>query len=241
MFVKSVLGKPTASRGPSSPRQHENTVRYLQELYTIMVAVALQVAIARMFDERQESAPFRFGVLPLLVTFVATLIPFFHGTLRHLDDTYIEQLARPTRNGALLADFVLLFLQSCLFFALAVHIAHPETFGRIFVALLLLDALWAIGTRLVFFPVTGNVVKDLQIIFLGNEQHAPITWAKNNLIFVALLVVLLGVAETAQPVQWEWGLAIGIAVLGLARTIRDYNTSWTFYFPDHTPDGVDSL
>src|SRR5215208_6828429 len=98
MLVKAILGDHRTSNR-SSPRQHESTVRYLQELYTIMVAVALPVAITRMFDERQESAPFRLEVLPLLVTFVATLIPFFHGTLRHLDDTYVHRLVRPDRNG----------------------------------------------------------------------------------------------------------------------------------------------
>jgi hypothetical protein len=174
------------------------------------------------------------------VAFVATLIPFFHGTLRHLDSVYIEQNVRPVRNGALLADFTLLFLQSCFFFALGVHIAHPDTFGWIFVGLLLLDALWAIATRLVFFPVTDNVIDELQIIFFGNETHAPITWAKNNLIFVALVAIFLKFAETMKPELQEGQLAIGIAVLGLIRTFSDYKKSWDFYFPEQAADDVAS-
>lgn len=239
MMVKTILGEADTSRR-SSPRQRESTVRYLQELYAIVVALALQVAITRMFDERQESAPFRPEVLPLLVAFVATLIPFFHGTLRHLDSAYIEQNVRPVRYGALalLADFILLFLQSCFFFALAVHVAHPVIFGWILMFLLLLDAGWAIVTHLFFFRDADSVMDELRVIFVPNAtaKQPELAWARNNLIFVGYFFVFLTAIVIAEWVPGNVAISLVVLVLALVRTFADYLSPWEFYFPEHAAE-----
>ena len=67
----------------------------------------------------------------LSAALLVTLIPFYHGALRHLDEQYAGAGARQAR-GFVLVDFLVLFLESCVFLALAVSIARPEVFGWLF-------------------------------------------------------------------------------------------------------------
>ncbi|MBK9067349.1 MAG: hypothetical protein IPL76_10780 [Gemmatimonadetes bacterium] len=53
---------------------------------------------------------------------MATLFPFYHGALRHLDDAYLENENHHIKRGALIFDFLLLFLHAMCFVVLALLI-----------------------------------------------------------------------------------------------------------------------
>jgi hypothetical protein len=131
--------------------------------------------------------------------------------------TYVEAGGSTRiKSGALLADFVLLFLEGCLFIMIAAIIKSTENMAWTAVGLLILDSLWGFLAWLAF---TG-----------AQSQFAEKRWAIINIITaVVIIIILIFGRETfvAQPTQAQWGLA---AILTL-RTIMDYWLCWDFYFP----------
>ena len=105
----------------------ERIVRSLQGLYTVVAGLALTKSIERLFEGSTSSqVEFHAHHLPGLVAFIATLIPFYHGALRHLDRRYIEEHGAGLKDGALAADFALLFVEGCFLAAMAYLVATPS-------------------------------------------------------------------------------------------------------------------
>ncbi len=124
---------------PSLAKQ-ESSVRHLQLLYTIVAGLALSDAIGALFGEQAADDASAWQLLPLLIAFVVTLIPFFHAALRHLDDAYlIDPTAHQVKRGALAADFLFLFFEGCLLFALAHRLEAERVFLGLFSVLLVVD------------------------------------------------------------------------------------------------------
>ena len=71
-------------------KPQDNSVKNLEHLYTTVVAVALSLAIYQLIDTTGGKIQFRLELVWCFLTFLVTLIPFYHGALRHLDITYIE-------------------------------------------------------------------------------------------------------------------------------------------------------
>ncbi len=67
----------------------ERSVSHLQQLYTVVVGLALTVAITNLIDQAAP-VPIRMAALPYFVSYLVTLVPFYHGALRHLDVTYLK-------------------------------------------------------------------------------------------------------------------------------------------------------
>lgn len=156
------------------------SVRGLSDLYSVVVAVALSGAVVKLVDANSEGLPIRFELFPYFVAFLATLIPFYHGALRHLDKTYVEERGRGVLKGALLVDFVLLFVEGCMFLGISLLMHRPSAVVWGLTFLLFFDALWGIGAHLLFTQ--------------RGAQKAELRWAWINLACVAVLVgSLLGV------------------------------------------------
>lgn len=149
-----------------------------------------------------------YATLPWFVAFVVTLIPFYHGALRHVDEAYIFTRVRP-RDLTFLVDYLILFSEAGVLFLLALVIDEPQSFLYVFALLLLVDLAWAIMTH-----------------FLTNRFEEVRTWATIN--FVSLLVMALihwtPMLDAAEPVY--------LVVLAVLRTAADYTFAWKFYFPE---------
>ena len=202
----------------------ERPIRHLQGLYTVVVGIALTVALTKLVDQDGQ-IPIRFDVLPYFLAYLITLVPFYHGALRHLDITYFEDPDQRTRSGALMADWGLLFLESCMLLGIALLVARPESFSYALAALLVFDTVWAFLAHLAFSPKSP-------------EQHAERRWAIINLPTSALLIlamVYLHSLDVAQkPVDtYRW---ITILTVSALRTIVDYSWCWSFYYPSSTAD-----
>lgn len=198
-------------------RAAESSVRNLGALYSVVVGVALAFAMESVIDPAAVGSPFQWHLLPLFFVLVVTLIPFYHGALRHLDVTYVEHGGKDVRAGALLADFLLLFLEGSLFVALAVLMARPEVFAWTFVALLVLDTIWGFTAHLAFSK--HPVLK------------AEARWAIINAVAVAVLIlflILIGAYPPGVPPTAP-GLEVGLLMIALVRTVLDYMASWEFY------------
>jgi hypothetical protein len=205
------LRKPLAAASAAialarmEPRQ-ARSVQHLQNLYAVVVAIALTLAVERLLRSGQIEA----DKLLLFVALVATLIPFYHGTLRHLDDVYIERKELDRRETALLFDFFALFLESCILLGLAASITRPHFFAWTLLALLIVDITWA--------TVTAEYFKTSDGILAHRD------WVQVNSATAVLLFLLIA---TGLSDGWAFkALVMGLAV---ARTVADYALSWRFY------------
>ncbi len=193
-----------------------SSVRNLGALYSVVVGVALAFAMEKLVDAEAASV-FQWHLVPLFLALVVTLVPFYHGALRHLDVTYVEHGTSDVRAGALLADFLLLFLEGSLFVGLSVLLGRPEVFGWTLVALLLLDAIWGFTAHLAFSR--------------HPKLKAEARWAFVNAGTVVILVLFLIVLGAYPPgrVPESGGLEIGLLGIAAIRTVVDYAVSWEFY------------
>ena len=87
----------------------DGSVQNLQELYTVAVGMALTLAITRIVPEAGSPVVVS---LPNLVAYVVTLVPFYHGAMRHMDVSCRGARTGTVREGALLGDFFLLFIEA---------------------------------------------------------------------------------------------------------------------------------
>ena len=197
----------------------QRTVTHLQGLYTVVVGVALAVALANLIDQ-QSSAPIRLQALPYFAAYLVTLVPFYHGALRHLDLAYFENPTSHARPGALMVDWSLLFVESCGLLALALLINRPIPFMFTLTALLAFDAVWAFVAYLAFSPKP-------------TEHPAEPRWAVINFAAVLMLigtaVYLDSIDSAAKPVDtYRW---IAVVSLAVGRTVWDYGWCWSYYYP----------
>lgn len=198
-----------------------NSVRNLEYLYTTVVAVALSLSIYNLIDTTRGSAPFKLELLPIFFALLVTLIPFYHGALRHLDITYIEEGGKHVRKGALLVDFSALFIESCLFVVLAAFVPRPIYFAWGLVVLLAFDTVWGV-TAYLGFSREGRLKPER-------------TWALINFVAVIVISIYLVVLDFMPSAEIAYvsdlKLSVGLLGFSLVRTVIDYIFCWNTYYP----------
>ena len=193
-----------------------SSVRNLETLYSVVIGLGLSLGITNLVDANRAPIPLRLGLLPYFASYLVTLIPFYHGALRHLDATYIEKGGKQARSGALLLDFLVLFIESCLFFALAVLLPSPQLYAWGLVSLLSVDIVWGFLAHVAF----SNAGSELK-------------WAYINLITVVLLSVVLILLGAFPPSAGaaDGNLAVVVLIVSLGRSAVDYGLNWHVYYP----------
>lgn len=196
----------------------ENSVKQLSDLYNVVVGVALSLAI---FNTIEKASPYVLSgpkVLNLLA-FLVLVIPFYHGAVRHLFATYVEDGgSKNIKSGALLADFVLLFIEGCFFVVIASLFDDVVRMAYAVIALLVLDCVWGFLAWLAF---TG-----------AGSQFAEKRWALINMVASLVLFVVMRIFASDSLAKDQTGLQIAILGILLVRTIFDYKMTWSFYFPE---------
>lgn len=201
---------------PSKPR--ENSIKSLVSLYTVVIGVALSLAVVGLIDVNSGLQSITGSGVLLFVAFIATLFPFYHGALRHLDDAYLENDNAHIKDGALVIDFILLFLHALVFVVLSLLLHRPTHFAWVLVALLAVDVVWGVFTH------------------FGSSSHGSLTaeskWAIINIFFVGagawyLIAHDIHLQELAEPIK----LAIPIAFTCVIRSVVDYSWCRKLYFP----------
>ena len=197
----------------SSPQA--NSVRNLENLYSVVIGLGLSLGMYNLVDASQSPIPLKGKLLPFFGSYLVTLIPFYHGALRHLDARYIEGV--DPNAIALLGDFFVLFLESCIFFALALLLSSPSYYTCALVALFIVDSVWGGVSRMLF-----------------SSARPESQWAFLNAIIAVVLVVLLALMHGLPPkIPDPTGADLAYAVLAISigRTVVDYRMTWKFYFP----------
>src|SRR5688572_5941531 len=107
-----------------------NSVKQLCELYRVVISIAVGLAFHQLIDASRQPVPLIAGRVALFLAFIVTVIPFFHGAVRHLYATYIEGGGSSrVVNWVVLIDYYLLFLEGGLFVGLACAFESPKSFG----------------------------------------------------------------------------------------------------------------
>ncbi|HWE75561.1 MAG TPA: hypothetical protein VG328_20545 [Stellaceae bacterium] len=195
-----------------------NSVDQLAKLYNVVIGVALALSINTLIDVHAAYFPVKPDLLPLFCAFLVTVIPFHHGASRHLYATYVEDGGSTRiKSGALALDFLILFVEGCLFVALAAVIGNPSAFSTVMLALLLVDCAWGFLSHLAF---TG-----------AQAQNAERKWSVINLVAAAVLILTILILPRIFA-GWTTEVQECVAMICILRSICDYAKTWKFYFPD---------
>ncbi|OSZ74615.1 hypothetical protein [Hydrogenophaga sp. IBVHS1] len=196
----------------------ENSIRSLANLYTVVIAAALSVAVISTIDINAGLTSISGVSMLLFVAFLATLFPFFHGALRHLDDVYIENENAHVSRSALIIDFALLFMHALVFLALSQLLKKPSDFAWLLIGVLTVDVVWGLFTS---FGASS-----------GSKLSAEAKWTIINFVFIVVVLAYLVandiyVGSMESPIR----LAGLLAIAALARSVIDYLWCRDFYFP----------
>jgi len=195
----------------------ERSVGHLQTLYSLVIGLALTEAVST-FVLGPEHKPLsgstnQTQAWPMFLAFMATLVPFFHGANRYLDQTYIFQPLddppiRP-RNFTLLVDFIILFVEAGIFYWMALVLTHWQQFFWVLIYLLAIDMAW-LAFNLIY----------------GTRQKALIGWLCLNAGAVALMWIVMYTPLLPEAHRSE--ALMGITVV---RTVFDYIWNWKYFYP----------
>lgn len=192
----------------------KRSVDSLQGIYSIIIALAIAQAINTTFisNGALKTTHEILLILPQFLTFVVTIVPFFHGMNRHLDRCYLSQNSNPI-EGALLFDFFVFFMEAMVLFSFAGTLSSGSLQCFLILAILLFfDSLWSIISYWIHYK---------------KFTRGPIVWCIINVITIVLLIFLY-FHQYFQPEIKPWLFFI----IAFCRTVSDYYFCWPFYFPE---------
>ena len=131
--------------------QLRRSINALERVHAVLIGFAMTASVRIALESWLRPAgaggaltPPDWPTLLLFAAFFFTVIPFFHGAVRHLDAVYLY--ARSPIQFHLLADFVLLFVEALVFVTMAESVDTPPQFIYTVWALLAIDTLWGFAT-----------------------------------------------------------------------------------------------
>lgn len=199
----------------------KRSVDILQRLYAIVVSLAIAVCLRGTFvkifgdgfhikGEGLGGCALYYQHILRFLSFIVTVVPFFHGANRYLDDKYILS-SKAAPRGALLFDFCMLFLEALGIFVLAMFARIDNNFYAVLAGILLLDIVWVLSTCV-----------------SSQEKKLPIKWwAVVNIMTLFCIFIFLWSSLWPSDVSKSWMLM----AICLVRTALDYMLVWRFYYP----------
>ncbi len=191
----------------------------LQILYSVIAGFSLLQAVSNVIDVTRGAVPMKVELLPFFISFLVTLLPLYHGALKHLENAHRGQITTRIHGGAFLADFFLIGIEGCLFVVLGVLLVTPEFFVWVLPGLFGLNSARAFATHF-FSP------RDVR-------SGAELRWALINLGTAEVLIIYFTWIGPLPPTAGlgEPALAPVIFAITIGRTVMDYAFCWNFYFP----------
>ncbi|GJM09712.1 MAG: hypothetical protein DHS20C11_19880 [Lysobacteraceae bacterium] len=185
----------------------------LVSLYTVVVGVALSLAVVTLVGD--NLADTKLYSVALFFAFLVTLLPFCHGALRHVEETY-ENTAKAPKY--LVFDFLLLFIHALLFVLLAQLLANPGQYVWMFIWVLIIDSIWS-----VIAPSSPS--KDGKF----SVQHR---WGIVNFLTFSILIASALVTEVSffVPARDPEKVAGVVVIVSIVRTAIDYLWCRKYYF-----------
>jgi hypothetical protein len=200
----------------AEPRDESNPLRHLQELYAVVVGVALVLAAEELVDPAREGVPLHGDVLLLFLAFVVIAFPTYHARGRYLDLAYARGHVALDRSRVF-ADLLLGMSEFVLLIGLALLVSRPLYFS--YTVLLLLAA--GVARALIVRGVVGvEHVSRYERTMLPTGVAVLAVFAA--VVFVGA-VLLDGSASDAF-------LRVALLALGLGRALAYYVIGYEFFF-----------
>jgi hypothetical protein len=185
------------------------SIRSLRELYSGVFALALYEAIRGVAEvpDVHRSLQFRF----FLLAFCATLVPFYHGTMRYFEDSYLRNTSE-LKPAYFLFDFLTLCTAAGSLVWLGAMFGtdfKQDYFIKVYAFLLVVDVFWGFMTH----PLTHSLKKVMPWLLLNAITFCAIAglWYWSDLVHGRATTIFLLIAP--------------------ARSILDYAFNWYMYFP----------
>jgi hypothetical protein len=193
----------------------QRSVDSLEMLYAVVIAFAVTRAIESvLFDPASNTVDLSRLIvhLPSSIAFLITIVPFYHGMHRHLSKTYIEETASSKKDGYLLLDFFVFFLEGCILLVFASSLDTGTQAFIVLSALFIVDLIWSIMAHGIHY---------------SEFKNSPWRWAAINFvtIVVLFLIIFSNIFSDGQIKLWA------LSVTAVCRTVADYFFCWKFYFP----------
>jgi len=196
----------------------ERTARHLQSLYVVGAGLGVAFALEGMIEGVGSDPSLEWDTVPVVVAFLVTLIPFFHGAMLYMDT---EIRGRAT---VVLVDFLALFSQTVLFFVMAEFVREPKSFTIAWIVLLVVDVAWVVW--LMTAMPRRSKGQAAEPIF---REYRP--WAIiNSVCILALLAVIAFVPTNDGGTGPDLRLGLILMVIAIVRTAADYWFSRAVYF-----------
>lgn len=189
----------------------KRSVDSLQKIYAVIIGLALTETLKKVIGLSGDAQISSHGIMSL-ISLLALVVPFYHGMNRHLDICYLEKPNdNPIVRGALLLDFFVFCIESCLLFVFIKHIDEPIGGFKILGWILIVDIIWGIISNFIHYRTMKGVIK----------------WAIINIITIILGILIIDtdcIKDTTKI----------LTILAVVRTVADYYICWDFYFPEVT-------
>jgi hypothetical protein len=206
-------------------RDSGNPLRHLQELYAVVVGVALVLAAEDLVDPARDGIPLRGDVLLLFVAFVAVAFPTYHARGRYLDLVY-ERRGSGIPRGRVFADLVLGTVEFLLLIMLALLVSRPLYFGY--------TALFLVTAALVRALLVRGLVGEGQDYLTRFERMMLPSGAAAVVAMAAIMFV--GQALLDGPGRDDF-LRVALLALSLLRAVAYYRAGFDFFFGDVAAGG----
>lgn len=184
-------------------------VKYLQDLYVVVLGVAVVLAAEQIIAPEKEGVPVEWGVLPLFLAFGLVAFPTYHGIGAYLDQTYGARSAevRPIR---VLSDFLVGFIQFFLLIALALLISRPAYFAGTMMLLVISDAIRTIALQRFARREDASSLERNAALINGSAGLA-----------IAAILTIAWLADLEES-NSETLINVAIPVIALARVTMSY-------------------
>jgi hypothetical protein len=192
----------------------KRSVESLEKIYTIVIALSVTKAIDSIISSSFTNGPNYdkfFSYWPALVAFIVTIAPFYHGMHRHLSKVFIERDININKQGYLLLDFFIFFIEACTLLVFASSLTFGIQAFYPLIGLLLIDLIWAIIAHGIYYDELKN---------------SPWRWSVINLLTV--IGMLIVIFSNIFPIEYRPKVLAAVACI---RTLADYKICWSFYFP----------
>jgi hypothetical protein len=191
----------------------KSSISSLKEIVILLNGITLTFSITTLISKLRNPIDLVSSAetATLFLLFVLSVIRFYHGNMRLLDDLYITPANANPPNRNLALDFSAVLGVSTIFGAMGDFIGNCRMYFLCFLSILTIDILWA---------VICLQVDDIDTL---KQQKA---WTINNIVFVFIIILLIAVPHP-YDVWARYLLIVG----GFITTGVDFWWSWEFYFP----------
>jgi hypothetical protein len=198
----------------------------LERLYAVLVGLALTNGVRHLGDYLMNHGAAALvssqwiAAAACYLGLALTVVPFYNGVNTHLDKTYrFYPDDRPPQPKWLAFEFLLLFVEAALFFAMSQSLFKPKAFAVFALALFCTDVIWALLVR---FCTTAS----------DDTQTQVHDWLIRN----GVTVLITGAILFASVMTSDLVTAIALGVVLVVRTVFDYMKNGQAYFDLRIPD-----